>query len=100
MELPSYNGWENKFTWLVHLHLSNEADLSNEITALVASIPDDVVAGRFVEAWVQAMLTNWLTQVPGRTNFYDAYIMLLAWDLIGSALAYADWDVLARLLMG
>jgi hypothetical protein len=24
MQLREYNGWENKFTWLVHLHLSNE----------------------------------------------------------------------------
>ncbi len=46
-----YNGWENKVTWLVHLHLSNEYHLMNEITALVASKPNDGSAGQLVEAW-------------------------------------------------
>jgi hypothetical protein len=41
MEVCSYNGWENKFTWLVHLHLSNEECLMNEIVELVAQEPND-----------------------------------------------------------
>ncbi len=32
MELSEYNGWENKFTWLVHLHLSSEEHLMQEIS--------------------------------------------------------------------
>ena len=49
MELSSYNGWENKFTWLVHLHLSNEQSLNHEIATLVASEPNYCPAGRLVE---------------------------------------------------
>jgi hypothetical protein len=30
MELSEYNGWENKFTWLVHLHLSSEEHLMQD----------------------------------------------------------------------
>jgi hypothetical protein len=30
MELREYNGWENKFTWLVHLRLSSEERLMQE----------------------------------------------------------------------
>ena len=41
MHLSDYNGWENKFTWLVHLHLSNEERLMNEITDLVAGEPNE-----------------------------------------------------------
>jgi hypothetical protein len=36
-----YNGWENKFTWLVHLHLSDEQVLSLEIAQVIAGEPND-----------------------------------------------------------
>ena len=39
-----YNGWENKWTRLLHLHLSNEACLMVEITELVAQEPNDGTA--------------------------------------------------------
>ncbi len=100
MELSSYNGWENKFTWLVHLHLSNEQSLTYEIATLVASEPNYCPAGRLVEMWVKSTLTNWYTCFPGRNRHYDEYVRLLAWDLVGSALAYADWNVLVALLAG
>src|SRR6202022_79193 len=38
MELSEYNGWENRFTWLMHLHLSSEQVLMQEVAALVAAI--------------------------------------------------------------
>ncbi len=94
-----YNGWENKFTWLMHLHLSNEEHLMNEITELVASEPNDGAAGRLVEMWVKVALTNWLTVFPGRNKRHDQEMLLLAWDLLGSALAYAEWVKLVEMLM-
>lgn len=98
--LSPHNGWENKFTWLVHLHLSNEQRVMQELTYLVAGEPNDGPAGRLVEMWVNIALNNWLTGFPGRNWGHDEAIRLLAWDLAGSALAYADWDILVRLLMG
>jgi hypothetical protein len=98
MEVGTYNGWENKCTWLVHLHLSNEQALMLEIMALVAREPDDKAAGRLIEMWVKGALFNCLTGVAGRASLYDGFIRLLAWDLAGSALAYADWDDLVALL--
>ncbi len=95
-----YNGWENKFTWLVHLHLSNDYHLMNEIAALVASEPNDGSAGRLVEMWIKVALTNWLTCFPGRNKQHDEEMRLFAWDLLGSALAYASWDDLVALLIG
>jgi hypothetical protein len=53
VELQEYNGWKNKFTWLVHLHLSNEERLMNEMVELVASEPNEGAAGRLVEMWVK-----------------------------------------------
>jgi hypothetical protein len=100
LKLSSYNGWENKFTWLVHLHLSSEQGLMHEIVNLVARTSDDVAAARLVERWVQTAVNGWVTGFPHRDTSLDAYIRLLAWDLVGTALAYADWDRLVKLLTG
>ncbi len=98
--MQEYNGWENKFTWLVHLHLSNEYTLYQEITALVSGEPNEGPVGRLVEMWVKGSVMNWLTCFPGRDRQHDEEMRLLAWDLVGSALAYADWDGLMGLVMG
>src|SRR5437868_9252850 len=100
MELSEYNGWENKVTWLVHLHLSSEKHLMNEIASLVANTPIGYPVGKFVEQWVREALTNWQMNVPDLYRSYDGYLRLLAWDLVSSALAYADWDILVTLLTG
>src|SRR5437016_14637479 len=100
MELNEYNGWENKMTWLVHLHLSSEEYLMQEITSLVADAPIGYPVGKLVEKWVIDALTNWQVNLPHRKRAYDGYLRLLVWDLVGSALAYADWDILVRLLSG
>src|SRR6266516_3643024 len=100
MELCEYNGWENKFTWLVHLHLSSEEHLMHEMTSLVAETPIGYPVGKLVEKWVREALTNWQMNVPDRYRSYDGYLRLLAWDLVSSALAYADWDILVTLLAG
>src|SRR5207248_829886 len=100
VQLPSHNGWENKFTWLVHLHLSNEESLMNESIVLVASEPNDAPAGRLVEMWVRNALMSWCTRFPGRRMLHDESMRLLAWDMVGTSLAYADWDALVSVLLG
>jgi hypothetical protein len=100
LELSSYNGWENKFTWLVHLHLSNEQDLMNEITELVADELHLPVIGQRVERWVKGALTRWLICFSERATWYDESLRLFAWDLVGSALAYADWESLVAFVIG
>jgi hypothetical protein len=100
VELSEYNGWENKFTWLVHLHLSNEQSVMHDMVDLVARTSDGWTAGRLVEQWVQAAVNGWVTGFPHRDTSYEEQVRLLVWDLAGSALAYADWDVLVKLLMG
>jgi hypothetical protein len=95
-----YDGWENKFTWLVHLHLSNEQALFLEIAQLVANEPNNGPAGRLIEMWVRLSITNWMNRFPGRDRSHDAYIGLLVWDLLGSALANTEWHDLVTLLIG
>jgi hypothetical protein len=91
---------ENKFTWLVHLHLGNEERLMDEIMALVASEPNNDAAGRLVEMWVKVALSDWLSGFPGRNRQHDGEMRLLAWDLLGSALAYAEWVRLVEMVIG
>ena len=95
-----YNGWENRFTWLVHLHLSDEQVLSLEIAQVVASELNDGAAGRLVEVWVKSSITNWMNRFPGRNKYQDHSMHLLVWDLLGSALSYTEWDALVALLTG
>ncbi|HEX9133002.1 MAG TPA: hypothetical protein VF844_11985, partial [Ktedonobacteraceae bacterium] len=95
-----YYGWENKCTWLVHLHLSNEQALFLEIAQLVACEPNDGPAGRLLEMWVRLSITNWMNRFPGRNRSYDAYIGLLVWDLLGSSLASTEWTDLVTVLTG
>ena len=78
-----YHGWENKFTWLVHLHLSNEQTVFLEIAQLVANEPNNGPAGRLIEIWVRWSITSWMNRFPGRTRSHDASIGLLVWDLLG-----------------
>ena len=100
MELAEYNGWENKFTWLIHLHLSNEQAVMHEVVHLVAQTPNDRVAGLHVKWWVEDRVNGWVTSGSDRETFYDGQVRLLAWDLVGSALAYTDWETVVLLLSG
>ncbi|MHB8597498.1 MAG: hypothetical protein ACYDER_11890 [Ktedonobacteraceae bacterium] len=100
MELSEYNGWENKFTWLVHLHLSNEQAVMQEVTALVASTSRNRAAGRLLKTWVKASLFNWLSAFSLRDSHIDATMRLLVWDMVGTAMAYTDWDALVVLFTG
>ncbi len=100
MQLSSHNGWENKFTWAMHLHLSNEQGLMQEVMELVSEVPNEKIAGWRLEMWVKMTLENWLTGFSERDGTNDDAMQLLAWDLVGSVLAYADWDILVRLLVG
>jgi hypothetical protein len=59
LELREYNGWENKLTWLVHLHLSSEEHLKHAMTSLVADTPIGYPVGKLVEQLVREALTNW-----------------------------------------
>jgi hypothetical protein len=95
-----YNGWENKLTWSVHLHLSNEQALFLEIAQLVSSEPNDGPAGRLIEMWVRLSISMWMNRFPGRNRSHDASIVLLVWDLLGSALRYIEWNDLVTLLAG
>ena len=72
----------------------------HEMTTLVANTPTGYPVGKLIEKWVRESLTKWQMNVSDRYRLYDGYLRLLAWDLVSSALAYADWDILVTLLAG
>src|SRR5260370_4928368 len=78
--------------------MSNELEVANEMAELVAQEPNAVPAGRLVEMWVKVAVENWIAAFAGRNRQYDESLRLFVWDLLRSALAYADWDALVGLL--
>src|SRR5947209_1165733 len=62
MELSEYNGWENRFTWLMHLHLSSEQVLMQEVAALMATTSSN--RGKLLATWVKAKIFNWRCSQP------------------------------------
>ena len=101
MQLDEYNGWENMFTWLIDAHLSNDAAVMDAITGQIEHAIDENNAGIIIEMWVKKSITDWLTFFAGRNKMHDEEMRLLAWDLLKSALAYADWEsVIAMLASG
>lgn len=53
-----YNGSENKYTLLVHLHLSNEHALFLEVAQLMSRDPNDVPANHLHEMWIRLSISN------------------------------------------
>jgi hypothetical protein len=49
---------------------------------------------------VKVAVENRIISFLGRNRRYDESLRLFVWDLLRSALAYADWDVLVGLLTG
>lgn len=85
MTRNEYNGWTNYETWLVHLHLSNDAtlDASSRELAEYHSLDDGSAAGAlqgFVEEHV----------------FRDDEMPSMAVDLIRSALSEVNWQEIAK----
>src|SRR5947209_16257657 len=82
----------------MHLHLSSEQVLMEEVAALMATTSSN--RGKLLATWVKARIFNWMCSHPERDSRFEENMRLLAWDLAGSALAYADWDELLALLDG
>ena len=72
----------------------------NEIVELVAGETHLSLAAQRIERWVKGALTKWLIGFSERATWYDESLRLFAWDVVGSALAYADWESLVALVIG
>ena len=103
-----YNGYPNRATWLVNLHLSNDYDLYHEtremVAATIPNLRDQVeeirrdtgvevsVAGLLVDPLrdhVETITDADMTDGDAATLFRD--------DLVRETLAHVDWRYLAEL---
>ena len=98
----TYNGWRNKPTWLVHLWLTNEAELAAEAAQHVEAHQD----GRHAP-WCDLLdehgtghPDDWLrVHVEGYLQDHEGVAPRgLGWDLLSWALASVDWDEVAEAL--
>lgn len=119
----SYNGWPNRTTWLVNLHLTNDQGLDTEVRELVASalpnaerqarevwneqtspglfpgaLPE--MRERHVRSLVGDELRSYVADLaafdPSSDHVGERPANLLALDLIGQALADVEWNRIAE----
>jgi hypothetical protein len=107
----TYNGYANRETWLVNLHLLEDPFLENQLreaTGIAAqhaeeSFPSDLLAVKhfpsfrvstvadYLEGWVEELLD------PMEHPFADrSAVELMRLDLLKTALRQVDWHELAR----
>lgn len=113
MSTDTYNGWTNRSTWLVNLHLTNDQGLYNEVRELlaheydVARVPARVWGIVDDHAWktsraadaLKDHVEDMLAPNAGVSGMHDDPSDLLAADLIGTALAHVEWREVAEGLL-
>ena len=78
-----YNGWTNRFTWLVNLWLDNEPYTSEELSRIANAGHYDFEFEKDndLQAWVEDLV---LQETGENTSG-------MSWDLLSSALAWVNW---------
>lgn len=111
----TYNGWTNRATWLVHLHITNDQGFFHD--ALTAARDLDVQAGmtmtdldnhgvlvshhtrfRLVGEGLAEWLRDSIHDVHWPAGTDDPYA-LLASDLVSTALAEVEWPEVAEAII-
>lgn len=109
-EDTTYNGWANRATWLVNLHLTNDQGLYEDAVHQVRSafeyavVPDHVRGVTTDYQWKLGRATDALrdhvealTQADG--SALGIGVPLLVADLVNQALADVDWREIAEGLL-
>lgn len=109
MNNDTYNGWTNRETWLVNLHLTNDQDLYTAARSVVlatfhtATVPEHVVGITTERQWAINRAADDLREhVEILTEQYShgpAPAVLLVRDLLTNTLADVDWHEVAEGLL-
>jgi hypothetical protein len=89
MQSDTFNGWPNRETWALHLHLTNDEALYRHILSLAADAGDIHALAEMIRNQVQ----EWRLDVRDGNPLPDTLRMLV--DEVGSAWR-VDWDAVAR----
>lgn len=94
------NGWTDRETWRVQLHLANDERVSAAVTAIAglyvtrfARCPDET--GHYPENF-SAWLRDFVLEQTGCWNVGGTTFEMLARDTVESSLARVDWQQLAE----
>lgn len=99
----TYNGWANRATWLVNLHLTNDQGLYGEAAGIVAEryqdelVPDHVLGIVDDHTGKVGRAADELKDYVERITDTEAGPFVA--DLIGQALADVDWHEIAEGLL-
>lgn len=95
--MSKYNGWTNRATWLVSLHLQNDQGLAYTINDLAAEVkgswqPEASLAGAIehcVTDWVDMILED--AEISGSND--PIKVMMI--DMLGTMLDQVNWAEIA-----
>lgn len=122
MENETYNGWTNRETWLIHLHISNDVGMSEEARAIAKQAAQDyretmerdhptlaadgldtgcaMAAGESVREWLDDAMEQHTSALreQGRQG-WDNPMSLLLVDVWNNTLGRADLREIGRALL-
>lgn len=96
-----YNGWSNRSTWAVNLHLSNDQDLAERITELVVialHVPEEEDAAIHLAYEIENKVKEWMEETMERSGWDTGRDSLksLGIDLLRASLSQVQWIEIAE----
>lgn len=110
----TFNGWTNRETWLIHLHITNDPGLYDEARDIARSAASDQdaymrtaagdgasdagkasAAGERLREWLE----NWLIEENDELGAIDQPRGGLVVDMIRQVMIRADWREIGRALL-
>lgn len=108
MSSETYNGWPNKETWSVHMHITNHEEAQSDAERFAKNVKRNaedipqVKNGTWsAEEGPRFLMTDWLKDwIETETERQcQGFGELLALELVTDALARVDWNTLAIMFL-
>lgn len=103
MTTDTYNGWSNRATWLVALHLNNDQQMQSEALrqaereyrlAVLEADTDILETAQRVDRYATSRVATAMQELV-ESLVRDGEVDLLTSDLMGDTLSRVDWDEIA-----
>ncbi len=87
-----YNGWSNRATWGVNLHITNDQNAYGQALQFARETPQDYDLADILRDWMLELVD--IAQERIRPEF----VRLLCWDMLHVAFEDVNWMELARVI--